>query len=185
VCHALLQDPHFFRLLIRIDEAFADDVHKGGCPYCGGALHRGNYSRKPRGCLSELRSLFESRFSFCCSQCRRRTTSRSVRFLGRRVYIALAVVLTSTRSAPAERLSATLSIPLRTLQRWAQWWQEQLPLTPFWQANRGLFIPPVAFDQCPSSLLDRFTGEAAEMMSRLLFFLSPLTVKIFGLPEGH
>ena len=100
------------------------------------------------------------------------------------MYLALAVVLKSTRSATAERLATTLDIPVRTLQRWAQWWQEQLPLTPFWQTNLGRFMPPVVFDQCPDSLLDRFAGTAAEALWRLLVFLSPLTVKIIVLPEG-
>lgn len=91
VCHALLQDPGFFRLLLRIDEELAGDARAGGCE-CGGVLHRANYPRKPRACLNEVRSDFESRFSFCCADCRKRKTSTSVRFLGRRVYLALAVV---------------------------------------------------------------------------------------------
>ena len=92
MCHALLQDPKFFRLLLRIDEELAGEAHAGGCE-CGGVLHRANYPRKPRACLNEVRSDFESRFSFCCADCRKRKTSTSVRFLGRRVYLALAVVL--------------------------------------------------------------------------------------------
>ncbi len=105
MCHTLLQDPKFFRLLLRIDEELAGQARAVGCA-CGGVLHRANYPRKPRACLSEVRADFESRFSFCCNRCRRRTTSKSVRFLGRRVYLALAVVLASARHAgqmPAPR----------------------------------------------------------------------------------
>lgn len=98
MCHALLHDPKFFQLLLRIDEELAAEVHAGRCE-CGGVLHRANYPRKPRACLNEVRSDFELRFSFCCADCRKRNTSTSVRFLGRRVYLGLAVVLGSARHA--------------------------------------------------------------------------------------
>jgi hypothetical protein len=161
---------------------------QAGCA-CGGVLHRANYPRKPRACLSEVRGDYESRFSFCCNRCRRRTTSMSVRFLGRRVYLALAVVLGSARHAgqtpAAARLSGMLDIPVRTLQRWREWWQKQFPLTQLWQASCARFMPPVATDLCPASLLERFAGSAEEALMRLLVFLSPLTVKPINLREGR
>ena len=179
VCHALLQDPKFFRLLLRIDEELASAAHTGGCA-CGGVLHRANYPRKPRACPKEARADFESRFSFCCATCRKRKTSASVRFLGRRVYLGLAVVLASARHAgqrpAAARLSTELNISVRTLRRWRQWWGEQFPLTPLWQAHGTRFMPPVAMDRVPASLLERFTADAQEALLRLLVFLSPLTV---------
>jgi len=188
VCHALLQDPDFFRLLLRIDEELASDARAGGCE-CGGVLHRANYPRKPRGCLSEVRSDFEWRFSFCCNHCRRRKTSMSVRFLGRRVYLALAVVLGSARHAgqnpAAARLCTVLAVPVRTLQRWRQWWSGHFPLTPLWQAACARFMPPVASDRFPASLLERFAGNAEEALMRLLVFLSPLTVTAIALREGR
>ncbi len=82
--------------------------------------------RKPRACPTEVRADFESRFSFCCHRCRRRTTSMSVRFLGRRVYLGLAVELLSARHAgqtgAAAKISGALDIPVRTLERWRHWW---------------------------------------------------------------
>lgn len=96
----------------------------------------------------------------------------SVRFLGRRVSLALAVVLASAR------LSTTLEIPVRTLQRWRQWWRQQFPLTPLWQANCARFMPPpAASDLFPAGLLERFAGTADALM-RLLVFLSPITAGI-------
>ena len=185
--HALLQDPKFFRLLLRIDEELAAEVHAGHCA-CGGALHRANYPRKPRACLKEVRRDFESRFSFCCADCRKRKTSTSVRFLGRRVYLALAVVLCSARHAgqntAAGRVCASLAVPVRTLQRWRQWWGQQFPLTPLWQASSARFMPPVISEHFPAGLLERFAGEAAEPVLRLLVFLSPLSVAALTLPEG-
>lgn len=176
MCHALLQDRSFFRLLLDIDEELADTARAAGCA-CGGALHRADYPRKPRGCLREFRAAFGTRLSFCCTQCRRRTTPSSVRFLGRRVYLALVVVLVSARRAhPPPPLLAQLNIPLRTLQRWRQWWGEQFPLTPLWQAHGARLIPPLITATLPASLLDRFTGDAAAALAHCLRFLSPLSV---------
>jgi len=187
VCHTLLQDPNFFRLLLRIDEELADDARAGGCQ-CGGVLHRANYPRKPRACLNEVRSEYATRLSFCCSRCRKRLTSMSVRFLGRRVYLGLAIVLGSARHAgqnpAAARRAGTLEVPVRTLQRWRQWWGEQFVLTPLWQARCARFMPPVAIDRLPESLLDRFAGDAEEALMRLLVFLSPITVAALRLRGG-
>jgi hypothetical protein len=113
----------------------------------------------------------------------------SVRFLGRRVYLALAVVLVSARHAgqtpAAARLCTTLEIPLRTLQRWRHWWRAQFPLTPLWRAACARFMPPVATDLFPASLLERFAGDAEESLMRLLIFLSPITVRAIPLLEGR
>ena len=188
MCHAQLQDPKFFRLLLRGDEELAREARRGGCP-CGGVLHRANYPRKPRACPNEFRVAYGSRFSFCCNRCRRRLTSRSVRFLGRRVYLALAVVLGSARHAgqnpAAARLSEALDVPVRTLERGRHWWQEDFPLTLLWQAACAGFMPPVATDFFPAGLLERFAGKAEERLLRLLVFLSPISVKAFALREGR
>ena len=113
MCHTVLQDPNFFRLLLCIDQELAEELKAGGCE-CGGVLHRADYPRKPRGCLAEVRSQFESRWSFCCNRCRKRSTSMSVRFLGRRGYLAVAVVIASAQraasSAPAAQLALALSV---------------------------------------------------------------------------
>jgi hypothetical protein len=180
VCHALLQDSRFFRLLLQIDIELAAQSRAGGCQ-CGGVLHRANYPRKPRSCLDEVRADYEWRFSFCCNRCRKRTTSISVRFLGRRVYLGLAVVLMSAgrveSTSAAAQLGETLNVPARTIQRWRSWWVEQFPLTPLWQVTCARFMPPVALSRLPDSLIERFMGTAAEPLMRLLIFLSPLTVR--------
>ena len=188
MCHALLQDPRFFRLLLRIDEELAGHARELGCA-CGGVLHCANYPRKPRACLSEVRAEYETRFSFCCNRCRRRMTSMSVRFLGRRVYLGMAVVLVSARHAgrtpAAARLAEALAIPIRTLERWREWWRHQFPLTPLWQAYCARFMPPVANHGFPIDLLQRFAGSAEDALMRLLIFLTPLTVRAITLPEGR
>ena len=114
----------------------------------------------------------------------------SVRFLGRRVYLGLAVVLVSARHAgqtpAAARTAEALAIPIRTLERWRQWWQEQFPVTPLWQAQCARFMPPVATHRLPGELLERFTGAAHEALLRLLLFLTPLTVRsLIAIREGR
>ena len=127
MCHALLQDPKFFQLLIRIDEELAAQARAGGCLCCEGVLHCANYPRKPRGCLSEAQDDYDTRFSFCCSVCRKRCTSMSVASLGgasiwgwRWCWCLPGM---PGRSPAAARLEADWPIPMRTLQRWRQWWQ--------------------------------------------------------------
>ena len=104
----------------------------------------------------------------------------SVRFLGRRVYLALAVVLVSARLAgpkPAQAwLGTQLGVARRTMQRWRDWWREQFPLTALWRAALARFVPPPAADQFPASLLERFEGVPPERLTRLLVFLSPVTL---------
>ena len=179
MCHALVQDPKFFALLLRIDHELAAQARADGCR-CGGALHRADYPRKPRGCPVEVRLDYSSRLSFCCAVCRRRSTSMSVRFLGPRVYLALAVVLVSARPAgptpAAARLGLALGVARRTLERWRSWWCEQLPLTPLWRAARARFMPPLPTEQLPGGLLGRFAGAPHEALMRLLVWLSPVTV---------
>ena len=190
MCHALLQDPKFFQLLKRIDHELAAQARVGGCLFCDGVLHCANYPRKPRACLPEAQDDYDTRFSFCCNRCRKRCTSMSVRFLGRRVYLGLAVVLVSARHAgqtpAAARLEAGSGIPIRTLERWRQWWQTDFALTPLWQAQCARFMPPVATGRLPGELLERFTGEAQAALMRLLIFLTPLTVRpLIAVREGR
>lgn len=113
----------------------------------------------------------------------------SVRFLGRRVYLGLAVVLVSARPArqrpAAARLSEVLAVPLRTLERWRCWWREEFPLTPLWRGACARFMPPVDSDLLPKSLLEHFVGTPTETLLRLLVFLSPSTVRAIALHEGR
>jgi len=180
VCHALLQNPKFFSLLLQIDIDEAAKVQACHCP-CGAVLHKADYPRKPRGCPREVRPDFETRFSFCCSQCRKRTTAMSVRFLGRRLYLGLIVVLISVRrttlNAAAVQLMEALGVPERTISRWRNWWLQVFPATPLWQAACARFMPPVQTIHLPSSLIERFTGVAAHKATHLLLFLTPLSVQ--------
>ena len=180
VCHALLQNPKFFSLLLQIDNDLAAQTRATSCP-CGGVLHKADYPRKPRGCPPEVRPDFETRFSFCCTRCRKRTTAVSVRFLGRRVYLGLIVALMPVRratlSAAAVQLFEAIGVPERTIARWRHWWLQVFPATTLWQASSARFMPPVQIGLLPTSLMARFAGPATEAAMRLLAFLTPLSVQ--------
>jgi hypothetical protein len=181
----LLQDRTFYETLAQFDEDLAAEVHARGCP-CGGRLHRAAYPRKPRGGPADLGPVYDRRHSFCCDQdgCRRRTTPASLRFLGRRVYLGVVVVLVSIMAhgcTPARltklrhELGGSLSV--RTIRRWRTWWQRAFSRSPFWQQARGRFAPPVDRTRLPAALLPRFPGQTLGIrVRRLLEFLAPLTV---------
>lgn len=195
VCHAFLTDTNFYQLLFQIDESIAEEVHVRGCG-CGGRLHSARFPRKPRGLRSALDRSYESRLSFCCSQdgCRRRSTPPSVRFLGRKVYLGVIVVLLTALNhgltEPRRRqLIEQLDVPLQTLWRWRRWWREQFVATRCWRALAGQVIPPLVTDNLPGSLLERLRGEGlAERLVQLLFLISPVTmatssVRVSGDPQ--
>ena len=180
---ALLRNSSIFDVLLRFDEDLAEEVRRGGCG-CGGVLHRAYYGRKPRGGPEGLRDEHAVRFSYCCAVegCRRRATPASLRFLGRKVFFGVVVLLVPVlRDGPTsnrvERLSAEFAVSGRTLRRWIRWWRETFAATRFWLASQGLFSRPVASQALPSSLLLAFEGlaEAWPRVLALLRFLTPIT----------
>lgn len=179
MCHALLQDPAFFRFLQRIDEELAAETRLGRCCLCTGPLHCADYPRKPRGCPASVVEAYSSRFSFTCGRCEKRATPASVRFLGRRVYLAVVLILMSPRGgAQGRELCARLAIPQRTLGRWRRWWTEDFVRTPLWQSLRERFAVPVDTAQLPHSLLARFdTGTVADRPMQLLRLISPVSTR--------
>jgi hypothetical protein len=182
VCHAFFNDSRFYQFLFRIDQDIATEVQAGGC-FCGGVLHSARYPRKPRGIRSVLDESYETRLSFCCAEegCRRRTTPPSVRFLGRKVYLGVIVILVTALEhglSPKRRqqLIEQLDIWPQTLSRWRKWWQENFPASRCWKAERGYFIPPVENERLPGALLGRLNGsDLRQRLCQLLRLLSPVT----------
>jgi hypothetical protein len=86
----LLADATFHQLLLACDVDLAEAARAGRCALYGGALHSACYPRKPRGRPCRLGPEHDRRFSFCCAvdSCRSRATPPSLRFLGRKVYLA-------------------------------------------------------------------------------------------------
>jgi hypothetical protein len=164
-----------------IDQDLASEARERGCPACGGRLHRADYPRKPRGAPDGLGADFERRLSFCCGSegCRKRLTPPSVRFLGRRVWLAVVVTLACVATQGviakrARRLREELGVDRRTLERWRRWWREELPATSGWQALRGSLRGEVKVDELPRSLFERFAGSVNEKLVLLVRFIAPL-----------
>jgi hypothetical protein len=179
----LLLDSSFFALLLRFDEDLAAQVRQARCVVCGGALHSARYRRKPRGGPEGLGAEYGLRQSFCCAAegCRRRATPPSLRFLGRKVFFGLWVLLLPVlREGPTpqrlSRLEELFAVSRRTLLRWRRWWREAVPHSRFWQARRGDWASPVPLATLPGALLAGFSHLAAagERVLAALRWLAPL-----------
>ena len=179
--HVPEYDAKFLAALVAIDAEHAEQVRRAGCPECGGALDHADYPRKPRGELGEAASGYERRCSFCCrvDGCRKRATPASLRFLGRKVYVAVLVVVGSA-AGRAMRLSGRArprqvhGVPVRTVQRWLDWWQTVFALGAFWSEAKSFFAIPVEVGELPASLLERF-GDGDVALEKLLRFTAPVT----------
>jgi len=175
----LLRDGRLFKLLEKADEDLAEKARREGCIHCGEIkLHHGDYERKPRGGPG-----WEKRLSFNCAAegCRKRKTPKSVRFLGRRVYAGVVVVLVSAmmhgvKPERVERLRQELGIDERTLKRWRQWWLETFVASGFWKGERGEFMPALDEKTMPLSLVEVFGAGNREGLIKLMEFLAPITV---------
>lgn len=181
----LLTDATLFDALIAIDQELATTAQAGGCRRCPGRLHHGDYPRKPRGGPADLPAAYETRTSFCCARCRKRLTPASVRFLGRRVYLGVIVLLACVlRQGPTPwrvtRLRAVLGVSAETLARWHRWWRADFVHTAFWRAVRSRFARPVDEGEVPRALLERFAGDAGVHVVAMLRFLGPLTTTSAG-----
>jgi hypothetical protein len=185
MCHDFLNDTSFFDLLQCMDDELARETQAAGCPHCDGSLHRACYPRKPRGVArAVLGPAYHWRWSFCCSRdgCRRRRTPASVRFLGRRIYLGVVVVLVSALngdigSARMAWLRQYLPLSAKTLRRWRQWWQADFVATRFWRDARARLASPVAPATLPKGLLAQFAGPLSDAVRSLLRFIAPVTTR--------
>ncbi len=165
--HAVRLVGEFFARLEKIDEAIAAAVAACRCQHCQGPLHRSDYQRKPRGALlARTGEAFTIRHSLCCGRrgCRKRATPPSLRFLGRRVYLEV-VVIVASMVAQAMAMPAAIAvtgIPERTLRRWGDWWRGTFPRLSVWLELRARFVPPPPDEtDLPRSLMARLAGENA------------------------
>jgi len=182
--HNLPRDASFWSFLFSIDQDLAKTARQQACP-CGGRLHSAKYPRKPRG-SDNLPGEYGRRLSFCCARdgCRKRMTPPSVRFLGRKVYLAAVVILVAAmRQGPSPRrvreLSRLFGADRRTIAHWQVFWQEHFPQTRFWKVARSCFVSALATVTFPPrSLLDAFLvgDDPCQDWGRLLLFLSPITI---------
>ena len=176
-CRNHLADQKLFQLVEKIDIDLTEEARSQGCLLCGGKLHRSDYERKPRGGPQ-----WDIRFSLCCAKegCRKRHTPPSVRFMGRRVYAGLVVVLVSAmvHGLTPERVKSlreALGIDRRTLERWRQWWLVTFLESSFWREACARFMPPLCRKTMPRSLCQSFEVERRDRLLELLKFLAPIT----------
>jgi hypothetical protein len=180
---SVLRDTAFFELLLGADTEERQRVQAAGCPHCGGRLDGGDYLRKPRGGPEGLPEGFTVRFSLCCSRegCRRRLTPFSVRFLARRVYVGVAVVLVAAAMqgpspARVERLSELFGMARRTVWRWLTWWEERFAGSALYKTLRGLLRPAPSAESPPRGLLAALEqSEPKASAQALLKLLRPIT----------
>ena len=178
-CQKQLAGEKVLELLEKYDLEMLKKAQQGLCPFCGGPLHRGDYQRKPNGGPAH----WDTRYSLCCAcdGCRRRLTPASVRFFGRRAYVAPFFLLVSALNhglTPARvgRLSQIFGVDRHTLARWRQWWLEHFVRSAFWKEARARFMPLLSEIILPRSLLRAFGLPWRAQLLPALKFLAPLTV---------
>lgn len=178
----LIYNPSFHRLLLMFDHDLARAARERGCIICGGKLHWASFERKPRGVPEAVEKFYHLRLSLCCAKdtCRKRTTPSSVRFLGRKVYVAVTLVLISvmvnggTLEQLAE-LSREYGVDRRTIARWREWWRTTFTKTVLWQGKRAEFASPVDEARLPGSMLEKFLRGPVRRLLYLLEALTPIT----------
>lgn len=186
VLHEAAGDFNFHAWLLSLDMHAAQETRVQGCPRCGGPLYAAHYERKARGLGPEALKAgrYDVRLSLCCGRegCRARATPPSVRFLGRRVYAAVAVLVLSLCEALGSLAEQALAVEATRLspawwtrRRWSRWWREGLWSSPWFASQRAHFATPVQASEAPDCLLLQFAGNVHERLQRLLVMLSPLT----------
>lgn len=180
-----LSSTSFFIGLLHLDIIIAEEWQTKSCRYCGSKLHVANFQRKPRGHSCRVPADFTTRFSFCCSECRKRETPPSVRFLGRKIYLGAAILLTSAllgRKLPAKklaRLRAVVGADRRTLMKWKEWWATDFSTSEFWKITYARFA--VTFNPTASipfnllKLYQRTSRAIGDSVEKVLTLLLPLT----------
>jgi hypothetical protein len=178
----IFRDRRLYQFLEKTDADRAEAVRLQGCGVCGSRLHRADYDRKPRGGPGEVMDRWDKRHSFCCEKegCRKRHTPPSVRFLGRKVYAGVVIVLVAAMMhGPNVRrvtaVHAAVGVDTRTLKHWRQWWKEIFVGSPFWKMQRSRFMPVLDEAVMPFCLVEAFDADNRAGLIKLLEFLSPIT----------
>jgi len=161
IYQALFSDSNIVSELRKFDELEGVKVKEGGCRFCQGALDCAYYERRPRG-LGVVLSLGDRRrISFCCRACRKRTTPESVRFLHRKVYSFLSVMvclLLRSGRAPLvtlRRLRGLCGVSEVSVRRWERWIARFLD-SPGWRLLRTRLSPSFSVEDFPRSLVEHF-----------------------------
>ena len=111
-----------------------------------------------------------------------------MRFLGRKVYVGVLLVLfgnvaagparAATSAALVESLSIASGIPVRTLERWHAWWTAAVPATRWWTELSARFVPGIDATTLPSALLARVEAVGVEArLTAVLGLTRPLSTR--------
>jgi hypothetical protein len=152
-----LVDARVWLLLYAFDCDLIDKLVAKGCR-CGGRLDRSDYRRKVNVPKDVSEPDFALRFSACCANegCRKRATSASVRFLGRKRFLGVIVVLVSAmRQGATPRRARVLQeefgVTRRTIERWRRWWDEEFRASRCWKLAKAKLLGIA--DEVPRSVL--------------------------------
>lgn len=187
-------DINFIKYLYEKDKEIAGKYHFAKCQHksCKGIYHSSSYPRKPRGIQAEAEEFYSSRFSFCCSRCSLRFTPESIRFLGRKVYVAFFIMLMLYPSV--ENIQQQLidlppkSLAPITLRRWFLWWHVTIPKSSIWKKLVGLLLANIEKVFLPIFLIEQFTQEHCDFKKSLLAtleFISPISIPAFYPPSDY
>ena len=188
--HPLLTDARFHNSLFDLDRLIAEQVQQKHCRFCHGNLHQSHFPRKPRGVPEGTDPDYSIRFSYCCGAegCRKRSTPPSMRFLSRKVYSSVVIILIfllkpntdESRIETINRLLGT-TLSVETLRRWRRFWTKDVPQTHTW---RRLPIHQSLSRELPISLLALFEEVGKESFIMGLKVILPLTagVHLFDVP---
>lgn len=180
--HKLLADASLFRVLREIDDDTVRQAQAAGCSHCGGPLDHADFWRQPRGMPAELEEDgYVRRPSLCCRRdgCRHRSTPRLLTFLGRCVYVSIAIVVATAMTQGAEAAgvrtvcAATGASP-RTVRRWLTWWRTSFVRSRPWLRLRSS-LPGIDASALPRAALACFVAAGwatDDALKRLLRALS-------------
>jgi len=182
--YTFISQPRFFSYLLEIDRSIANEAHSKPCQHCGGRLNRADFSRVGYGLPEGSDDDLKKRFSFCCRNdgCRKRFTPESLRFMYRRGYVMIIVLLLSAivhgpSARRVARLAEEFKVSRQTIYNWLKWWRNDFASSPFWKGRRGR-LPPSAKDdllpQCKilSAFMNGISNLEAHMQSMLRFLAS-------------
>jgi len=188
--HSLLTDTRFYNSLLDLDRLIAEQVRQTKCLFCRANLNQSNYFRKPRAVPEGTHLDYDIRFSYCCARdgCRKRITPPSMRFLSRKVYSSVVIIVVfllkpASDESRIEKVNRILGtrLSVETLRRWRHYWVKKVPQS---HTFKRAAFSHVMSQALPGSLLALFEKSEKQALALGLRWLLPLTggVHLFDVP---
>lgn len=152
-----------YNSFFEFDFLTAKSTQAAGCLFCTSHLNVSNYHRKPRAYDRPVLA-----FSFCCpsSNCRKRHSPSSIRFLGRKVYLAF-FILSALQNA--QKHGVDKRVCRQTFSRWQAWFQQIKAHNTFlkiiksrfadWDGDLSLFLGDQNLNQSLKFILSAIKGD--------------------------